>query len=172
MSERPIIFNGEMVRAIKEKRKTMTRRVLRPQPESAAELSSRLDHCPYGKVGDRLWVKEAWGAWPHMGGGIREESLLYKADGERVPFDKNWRWRSPILMRRRLSRFTLEITSVSIERLNEISFDDCIREGIRWSPGQRSAPILDFMILWNEICGDKYPWVSNPYVWVISFRLL
>ncbi|HBP4888676.1 TPA: hypothetical protein L5621_004467 [Pseudomonas aeruginosa] len=73
MKERPILFTGPMVRAILEGRKTVTRRVVKPQPDFLgsmvdpntpfktldAGLHARIT-CPYGEPGDRLWVRETW----------------------------------------------------------------------------------------------------------------
>jgi len=70
VKERPILFNGEMVRAILEGRKTMTRRVIKPQPKSGGAIydpsigwrfkGGPNMPCPYGQPGDRLWVRETW----------------------------------------------------------------------------------------------------------------
>lgn len=81
MKEHPILFKGDMIKAILEDRKTMTRRPLKPQPQPCGNgvLRPLITDCPYGYLGDRLWVRETWrvGAWDE------EENCIavdYKAD--------------------------------------------------------------------------------------------
>lgn len=150
MTERPILFSAPMVKAILAWRKTQTRRMLKPQTavltdEQARTLGVRpppqenapVVPCPFGTVGDRLWVQETWKAdsiWDNF----RPvdiptgEPLLYAADEHAtgcVPFD--WgRGRPSIFMRRWMSRITLELTAVRVERLNEISEEDARAEGV------------------------------------------
>lgn len=155
--ERPIIFRGEMVRAILAGRKTQTRRIVRPQPAAnLGELpgpawnSGFVDvACPHGRPGDRLWVRETWAKCDQMIGFRTTESdegedvafaadktaLMWCMDGRRVAADTyswNWgklRWRPSIHMPRWASRLTLEITDVRVERLQEISEKDAQAEG-------------------------------------------
>jgi len=96
MSEKPILFNGEMVRAILEEKKTQTRRVIKPQPGSQCEKEFSTEFvnqawqagfirvaCPYGKPGDRLWVRETWGEvmWRVIFGDAKppQRHVVYKA---------------------------------------------------------------------------------------------
>ena len=137
MKEKPILFNAHMVRAILDNRKTQTRRVIKSQPIgpveklsacwSWADTGSRDPEfgghygfsCPHGKPGDRLWVRET----VCLSGSVP----FYRADGEphiKVP------WTPSIFMPRSASRFTLEITDVRVERLQDISEDDAEKEGI------------------------------------------
>jgi hypothetical protein len=153
MKERPIIFNGEMVRAILEGRKIQTRRVvlmrhlyLRIWAQATHwemeewnksplnELPVGVDYlecCPYGEPGDRLWVRETW----QLAG-----ALFYRADGdpdrETLELYPNWKWRPSIFMPRCASRITLEIVSVQVERVQDISPDEAIAEGVVWYPGK------------------------------------
>lgn len=75
MKERPILFSGEMVRALLDGRKTQTRRAIKPQPlgytgrkfivpddspKAWHDSDDFLSFCPYGQPGDRLWVRETW----------------------------------------------------------------------------------------------------------------
>jgi len=103
VKERPILFNAEMVRAILDGRKTQTRRVVKPQPNSVVTKALKdgfaaffqrggvVGHfrCPHGKPGDRLWVRETWQgvsddeSWKH----IKECKILYKATDEHPGFD-------------------------------------------------------------------------------------
>ena len=173
MKERPILFNGPMVRAILDGRKTQTRRVVKPQPETKphngvddkwfSEYSDIknlgfLKHtCPFGQPGDRLWVREAFTEYPQKG-------LLYKADGCNKKLGVWWGWRPSIHMPRRASRIKLEVTDVRVERLQNISEEDIYAEGI-------DTNSHDFMELWDSINAKRgHGWDANPFVWVVEFR--
>jgi hypothetical protein len=146
MKERPILFSGEMVRAILDGRKTMTRRVVKPQPffnyagflawktsgclqnmgRTAEEMLAK--HCPYGQPGDRLWVRETIST--PMG------AIVYRADlngNELIEIGggRKYHWTPSIHMPRWASRVNLEISDVRVEPLNIISNQDIIREGVR-----------------------------------------
>ena len=179
--ERPIIFTGPSVRAIQAGTKTMTRRVVKPQPPESYDWSTwetkdtyawceshPLDggprhsvRCPYGKVGDRLRVNEAWQAWrktsheydewepltrewltdhclPNINAAYDEgyvNSVEYRATSESVG-----PWRSPRFMPRWASRIWLEITSLRVERVQEITEADAIAEGIEPQEGGGTGP--------------------------------
>lgn len=225
MKERPILFSGEMVRAILDGRKSMTRRVMKVQPPSdgyslATCISTtwpkseegkshwvKVDNsrgfpnivenqgiyfsCPYGQVGDRLWVKETWVQAVTNKGPI--DNVVYKADcldkhgdyWHSVASDINdVKWRSPIFMPRWASRITLEITELRVEKLQEISDEDALMEGVDKNMRSRFGYVAKdseeefnftqakstFKLLWDSINAKKYPWDSNPYVWVIGFE--
>lgn len=185
MSERPILFSGSMVTAILEGRKTMTRRVVKPQPELyqsygttcvrwkdriatplviAPDCMKRMS--PYGIPGDRLWVRETWGR--HEVG--EDTFIVYRADsgsdGDGAP------WRPSIFMPRDACRIILEITGVRVERLQDITDEDIIAEGAfdrQWTRVDNNVQKC-WIELWNSINGKSYPWNSNPWVWVISFE--
>lgn len=191
MKERPIFFSGEMVRAILDGRKTQTRRVLKPQPEGresqqfsgiaeAREYLGPKNHgkygayfgwdfipCPYGRPGDRLWVRETW-AYEWEGSGCPDDDgILYRAT------DPGWddnetglRWRPSIHMPREFSRITLEITGVRAERLQDISNSDALAEGC---PSPDIHPREWFVALCQSINGPDL-WDANPWVWVIEFQ--
>jgi len=162
MKERPILFNSEMVKAILEGRKTQTRRVIKSPKWSTTDRALVDFDCPYGWGGDRLWVKETWG----MSGLNRVEYKAFPADGK--DFRCVNRWQPSIHMSRKYSRITLKITEIRVERLQEITFDDCRKEGVKKYPAQQNNRML-FLMLWNSL-NKKYPWLSNPWLWVISFR--
>ena len=158
IKERPIIFSSPMVNAIREGRKTMTRRIVKLRDfgpddtpgydwifrdrrslwNSHATDDLIVKHCPHGRVGDRLWVKEGlWAVLPNVG----DTTLVtaYNTDGElALDGDRRpvpWRWKKTtlpsIFMPRWASRVLLEITDVKVERLNDISEADAIAEGAR-----------------------------------------
>ncbi len=169
--ERPVLFSGPMVRAILDGRKTQTRRVLKKQPElwdtkvgkrwayplrdgtqqdiEADGHGRVLAECPFGKPGDRLWVREAWR--PYREGGERGVDLLdgvqYRSDatirecGTTAQFLRVWDldrktlWRPSIHMPRWASRISLEVTTVRVERLQAISEEDAVAEGAQVRPG-------------------------------------
>lgn len=186
-TERPILYDDRMVRAILDGRKTQTRRIAR------LNAAGRVKACPYGKPGDRLWVREAWATdfifddLPPCN--IPEDSpLLFRADESAtgiVAFE--WgKWRPSIHMPRWASRIVLEIIAVRLERLQDISEADAEAEGmdvfqdgagfsIPFANGKRSAwhrHLKDaFRVLWESINGTD-SWAENPRVWAVEFRKL
>lgn len=174
MKERPILFNGEMVRAILEGRKTQTRRVVKDcylmggPPEDYL-----LSRCPFGQPGDRLWVRETFFSFRHARVFSTASHIVYRADysGQQAEDDATecHGWKPSIHMPRWASRISLEITDVRVERLDDISNADCFAEGLPsdTTKGNRTW----FSDLWEEING-KGSWAANPWVWVIEFRKL
>lgn len=148
MKERPILFSGEMVRAILDGRKTQTRRQLNPQPEGGIQFGAiATPHgvvngkgdvliCKNGKPGDRLWVRETWAAsrlydfCPPRDIPTNAD-LYYAADGGE-DWNKHARIHPSIHMPRWVSRITLEITGVRAERLQDISEEDAKAEGLKF----------------------------------------
>lgn len=154
--------------------------------------------CPLGGVGDRLWVRETWQGplvdYENANKLYKDpepfqtiKNCVYKADGDACPeyfdADDNLRygWKSSAQMPRWASRILLEITGVRIERLQDISEDDAVAEGVAplrggywkhyqpdWTQHQLSAR-GSFVTLWNSINGVD-AWYKNPWVWVIEFR--
>lgn len=173
---RPIIFDAESVRAILAGRKCMTRRVVKPQP-SHIDLHSglpmytpepsrvRLIPCPYGAPGDLLWVKENFAVGSTTG------LVHYRADDDHDDI----RWKSCLFMPRRLSRLTLRVEDVRVERLQDITHMDVAAEGPYVADqGSTLDNFVDdyrraFSLRWNNINGKRYPWEINPFVWAISF---
>lgn len=194
MKERPILFSAPMVRALLAGTKTQTRRIVKPQPQGgwssgdhgcSCDARENVGPCPYGKAGDRLWVKETWKAdqiWDDFRPlDIPEgEAILYTADEHAtriIPF--GWgRGRPSIFMRRWMSRITLELTSVRVERLNDISEgaardEGCVFDGAYWHGHEGMAAFHSsygaYADLWESINGPG-SWATNPWVWVLSFR--
>lgn len=244
-------MNTENVISILGDRKIHTRRVVKPQPKHFQSLSTHdpmqlyrtskepgyqlknkefcmigfpamMKECPYGKIGDRLWVRETWkiNGWPEeLGFGIKykDEKILwrdcpdieddiyerysvecsdecdnagikidplteeYDLEGKECPT----RWRPSIFMPRWASRITLEITNIKVEKLQDISPEDCAKEGIvltdtiedKYRRGKAGISfneliIFRFLELWDRINKKTYPWDSNPWVWVIEFKVI
>ncbi|MEQ1751860.1 MAG: hypothetical protein ABL974_20730, partial [Prosthecobacter sp.] len=157
MKECPILFSGPMVRAILDGRKTQTRRIVKPQPSYLVEskcstyATSLVDRhgdlypglaafgvyseeeawpCPYGQPGDRLWVRETHrydGLDPNIAKQMRDpKTVQHRSDAD----DEFVKWLPSIHMPRWASRITLEIVSVRVERLQDITEADAIAEGI------------------------------------------
>ena len=149
VKETPIIFSGEMVKAILDGRKTQTRRVIKPEPDWLPEVKSTrpggpfiwpvgslgqqcgtpLFNFPYGHAGDRLWVKEVLKC--------DDKGMFYAADGARIPADQIpddldvvREVNAPSHMPRWATRITLEIENVRVERLQDISEEDAKAEGL------------------------------------------
>ena len=202
MKTKPILFSTEMVQAILQGKKSMTRRVMKILPR----ISSNIDRCgelineyelyhlcPYGKVGDVLWVKETYQK-------IEGNRLIYKAD----PIIWGGKWKSSLFMPKEAARLFLKITCVRLERLKYISLEDAKAEGVRvpvnnrgtkdqrvvieltekynalyflphgtlkgdYKPSPKEWVVAHFYSLWTKINGIGW-WDTNPWVWVISFE--
>jgi len=192
MKERPILFSAPMVRAILAGTKTQTRRALKPQPQinggdglhpvrpyqtpqgkwtwvlasTGHGDGTSGEWCPYGMEGDRFWVRETF-AEAEMG---KAKAIYYKADEEKPEWLKGF-WRPSIFMPRALSRITLEITDVRVERLQEISEEDAIAEGAIITSKYEKSHIEAFCGIWERINGES-AWRDNPWVWAITFKHL
>ena len=211
MTERPILFSAPMVRALLAGTKTQTRRAIKPQPddnfypidvglyhplrigrdgeerpmpERFGAYDDQDDYpCPYGKPGDTLWVREAWGL---MGlGGLSSRptplfkpGLVFAADSTEKPL----RWRPSIHMPRWASRITLRVTSVRVERVQDITEDDARDDGVcstvHFDEAVSTAAAMGtgdvcrhaFRLLWVSINGAE-SWEANPWVWVVGFEV-
>lgn len=187
VKERPIIFSSEMVRAILDGRKTQERRVVKGWYLNLVEEVLRVNGkwvedtleyeltSPFGRVGDRLFVKETWRVF----GGREYEyqqdpkSLQFKATDEG---HHTLDWRPSIHMPRWASRITLEITNIRVENLQDISEEDAKAEGClplveedgSVTCGRRKTV---FTRLWNSLHKkDGFEWDKNHWVWVIEFK--
>ena len=173
-----------MVRAILEGRKTQTRRVanqkLGPLFESSLKHNGHvalhmMDYdidCPYGAVGERLWVRETWQEVPDDGG-----TIVYRATDPDWEATDGWTWRPSIFMCRAYSRMTLEVTDVRVQRLQEIAGEDAVAEG--WPVDQELYPTVNthskardwYKRLWDSLNAKRgFGWATNPWVWCITFR--
>lgn len=196
MKERPILFSAPMVQAILDGSKTQTRRVIKPPSGYRAnELETAPDggiiwigtgkEGSYDKytppryhVGDCLWVKETF----------RYEPEDYDAFGTNCPVQYRAthgecdgfysKWRPSIFMPRQASRITIEITQVRAQRLQDISKEDCLAEGLSkkdWEDGAMlhgvDWPRFQFQKLWDSINdGRGHGWSTNPWIWAITFK--
>jgi hypothetical protein len=229
--ERPILFNTETVRAILEGRKTQTRRIIKNQLQSDYEIINDKNwydentwisrkktsinpdryeitsvyKCPYGKVGDILWVRETWARAigreeltpSEMSTAIEispERFIVFKASSKEDthPEHPDWgkkRWNPSIHMPRIASRISLEIINIRVERLNDISEEDAIKEGVkRHLHGYKCYNGINtihygvydacfrkakdsFESLWVSVYGEN-SWNWNPWVWVVEFKII
>jgi hypothetical protein len=196
---KPIIFSTLMVQAILDGRKTQTRRVIKPQPAKEATQFERFietvdcglearfgsknssavcDRKPQYKPGDILWVRETFCEVPYehnhvpiKGGHITIPKYAYKADSER---DYTGIWKPSIHMPREAARIFLRVKTVRVERLQDITEEDAIAEGM-------SKTLVDgvvfistkgnFHVFWDSLNIKRgYGWDTNPWVWVIEFE--
>ena len=234
----PIIISGALIPATLDGRKTMTRRVITPQPSrsitdwtqdaevgekvmyrgwptkltesrgrnkaAAGELTPVKIKCPYGKQGDRLWVRETLvienTSEYHGGHEVPKDGRpIKKIDEDRLSeSDPYWliphyratepephivplegdmdddptRWTSSRFMPRWASRILLEITNIRVERVQDITEEDAIAEGV-YIGGPVYPPRLKFRDLWNFLNAKRgYGWDVNPWVCVIEFKKL
>ena len=203
MKERGIIFNTEMIRALLDSRKTQTRRVVNPQRSKIFWNPVVLnghggwcdDHgapvrCPYGKPGDRLYVRETW--FEDFDPSVGHSEYFYKADWDFKPVVK---WKPSIHMPKDAARIWLEIADIRVERVQDIPKEDAISEGLykqeKWdgapgfgyymgwwyknyqAAGMIDCPMASFKTLWNSINEERgYGWDKNPWVWVVEFRVI
>lgn len=205
MKERPILFNTDMVRAILDGRKTQTRRPCRDQTPSTYEYVEDMktwpegkelytgwvkvidkvglkipSKCPYGVVGDRLWVRETF--WQSSYG-----EFFYRADHPDSDIRAHGGWKPSIHMPRYACRTVLEITDIRVERIQDISEADAKAEGMLYLDGLgvghsgyrhsiNHEYVYDtaraaFRILWNSVYEKRgYGWDKNPWVWVVEFK--
>ena len=129
--------------------------------------------CPYGQPGDRLWVRESF-AHIYRDNSSPErrsfEDVAYMADGRGIDIGAYGSWKPSIHMPRWASRITLEVTSVRVERLQDISRGEAMAEGCPFpNMAQGKDPCQWYGKLWEQINGPD-SWEANPWVWVIEFK--
>lgn len=189
---KPIIFNTEMVRAILDGRKTVTRRVIKPQPKKDENgndvfhaqgynyefaeaniigTTGKLKCKPLYKSGDILYVRETWQQQ-------YDGSYAYKAGHK---FENEKGWRPSIHMPKEAARIFLRVTNVSVAKLHDIENNDeeAKREGFDYQYMFEGLPIkvstwVYFTVFWNSTIKkhdiDLYGWNADPWVWVIEFE--
>ncbi len=206
MKSHPMLFTGPMIRAILEGRKTMTRRVMKPQPDSHSfqgwwypekghkkalhyankthlRHSLARDFAPI-QPGDTIWCRET-----HFYC-LGSDSTIYKADtdkrGESLQDNvgtmnpEKLRWKPSIHMPRWACRLKLEVVSVRVERVQDITDEDAIAEGVVKHYFAQDGVLANdegmyrpvFKSLWNSINAARgFGWDNNPYVWVYEFKV-
>lgn len=194
---KPMLMNTEMVKAILAGRKSVTRRLIKPQPPfdndsiylryvkdgigrfgqgtpgNSCALCDR--KMPY-QSGDVLYVRETWCKGSLNGGA---DQYFYRADDN----DFHCQWRPSIHMPKEAARIFLRVTGVRVERLQDVTLDDAIAEGCQGKfigsgecvgAGWEILPEDEFADLWNSTIKKsdlgKYGWDANPWVWVIEFE--
>jgi len=199
-----INFTEQMFRAVIDGRKTQTRRIMKPQIGDCKKSCSGRGSCnfkfvdngllegcdcydvhkPRYKVGETVYLKE-----PYCVISERLNSLIYKFDNK--PIFDDVKWKNKLFMPEKYARYFIEITAVRCERLQDISGEDCIREGIfkthytdgkgwvHYDHRKRAVPTSSwcqtpkkaFECLIYEIYGFEV-WEANPFVWVYEFELI
>lgn len=189
---KPILFNTEMVRAILQGRKVVTRRVVKGSVpdgaewgtmrfthqdrafchwEAGGELFGRDFKLPY-RVGDTLYVREKWCNANKEG---YEPGYHYFADTHNP---KEWKWRPSIHMPKDAARIWLKVTDVRVERLQDVSGQGLIDEGavplVGLTKGMMRDKFHAFQRIWDSTIRkadiDRYGWAANPWVWVVRFE--
>lgn len=232
MKERPILYSTPMVKSLLLDLKTMTRRIINPQPvidtdsgyvyfnkhKYAFDIHNWKEECliacPYGQIGNVLWVRETHyrkGIWIKNGftkkGNQKwkfvasdnvilyensQPTLFEKSRNKKYPGKEMWYKRLARFMPRSAARIFLEIKNIKVEKLNDISREDAIAEGIgRWTEERlrskpthyqvyyqenprdpdfySSNPIDSYESLWQSLHG-KDAWKENPWVWAVDFK--
>ncbi len=196
MKEKPILFNTEMVRAILSGQKTQTRRLIRPRykkdeggfqvntriatGERQVELlnedeesfeNSRFVHPPY-EVGDILYVRETWEPRhgnPKIGVPMHYGYRADSTDGIHNDMGFIAEWHPSIHMPKEAARIFLKVTAVKVQRLQDMTIDNVLHEGVSITRG-----FADWIPLWNSTITkgmeNDYAWEANPWVWVIYFE--
>lgn len=182
---KPILFNTDMVRAILEGRKTVTRRVLKFKPGQNPHWTGYIpdglvlygsNNIPAAKAhyrpGDILYVRETWNKVK-----LASESdwhYEYRASCENpTQFSNGFmaEWRPSIHMPKDAARLFLRVTDVRVERLCHIGRTDALKEG-----ANPACAVLDFKGIWDNTVKpadrNQYGWEANPWVWVISFECI
>lgn len=188
---KPIIFSTEMVRAIQDNLKTQTRRVIKPQPEWVDEVThtnyiggiifpNTAQNCQCGHpivpryaVGDILYVRETWQPLRIFG----RDLFAYRADKdvERHLDGFLSKWKPSIHMPKAAARIFLSVTKLKVERIQDITVDDCIAEGVNnpcdwFGEHQADCNCLEvFADIWTRIHG-KDAWERNDWVAAYTFE--
>lgn len=186
MRERAILFSTEMVQSILQGRKIQTRRITSQQVHRDSDYTSIIGGklcwankpCPYGQVGDRLYVRETW--CKTIDHDEPTPGYLYKAEEDPDGKHSGYKWKPSIHMPKKAARIWLEITDVRIERIMDISGEDCEKEGTpvpidlqhyidAAGASKAMCLIMCFQDLWDSINGEGAT-LKNPWVWVIEFK--
>lgn len=193
---KPILFNTEMVQAILEGRKTVTRRIIKGLPQDVKRIGWLTDSGnakSYGTVAFDVNGNRKYFKLPYLIGDIlyvretfvtHRNDVFYKADNEWLKLKNlgiSFKWKPSIHMPKEAARLFLRITDVRIERLQDITEEQAMQEGIEKMStpnisGVGETFIQGFGELWNSTIKkselDKYGWHANPYVFVYRFNVI
>lgn len=188
MTEKPILFNTEMVRAILDGRKTQTRRIIKDSYFNPLISGDLKWHAPVNS-GDILWVRETWAISRRIllnvdpDTGARHWSAWSEDNPRRYIYRAGYtymddpgpvRWHPSIHMPKEAARIWLKMTDIRCEQLNDMTEEDAIAEGFPDSPAGTDSPLERFSVLWDKtvkrVDRDRFGWYGNPWVWVISFK--
>lgn len=175
----PILFNTEAVQAILSDRKTCTRRVIKDTVKENQEINKNEGkiYKPPFQPGDILYVRETWCDDRQFTHASTAGRYFYKASE-----NGKFKWKPSIHMPKEIARIWLKVTSVRVERLQEITEDEAKAEGANFKNGKNvgfeekmnRTAIERFEEIWNSTIKkselDKYGWPANPLVWVIEFE--
>ena len=187
---KPILFNTDMVRAILDERKTVTRRLVKFLPGENPNWTGYIkdglmlyngnnEPCcrkSQYQIGDVMYVRETWSE------GYEEGTYIYKADdklAELPEFKESSKliYHPSIHMPKEAARLWLKVKNVGVERLQEITADGIRSEGLSSMAvhaGDMEIALKECELLWNRTIKktgiDRYGWDANPWVWVIEFE--
>ena len=188
-----IQFQPDMVSAIHHGVKTETRRVMIPQPDmkSARYVDGRYEFplggqcghdtpkCPYGYVGDRLYVKEnVWQKDDIVVFPNGFEMDVVKGTGKLRGMDvdklkkEGFKFVNAKFMPSGYARMTIKISGICCQKIQDITLEEVANEGTDYAVGSldKMGNMEDFKNLWNSINAKRgYSWESNPVVWKIKF---
>jgi hypothetical protein len=189
--EKPMLFSAPMVRAILAGTKKQTRRVVKEPVQSWMQTAinpewfkSVLTQCPFGNIGDVIWVRETWQYVDFAG---EDNGYVYRATDPDWETMEEWKWKPSIFMPKEACRIKLKIEDIKIEKLHDITEQDAIDEGVERLPNETGLlayrsylttpdkqqlpcfPYVSYRTLWQKINGRE-SWDLNPWVWVITFN--
>ena len=177
---KPIIFSTPMVQAILEGRKSMTRRVIKiedaPENWKISVTGKSIIRTEPGDIklpryaaGDILWVRETWSK-DENGEYVYRTNYGTTEDDSFPP--SMFKWKPSIHMPREAARIFLKVTNVRVERLQDITEDEAIKEGAKaYGPNNCSGTSarIAFAEIWDKTT-TEHEWRTNPWVWVIEFE--
>lgn len=192
MIERPMLMTPDNGQKTHDGRKTKTRRIIKNEDyyacltgdcphDTQAECDEAMaTQCPYGLIGDRLWIREKCWRVEIEGGGIEQPYLVFESEfvkGLPEPkeirpwLDDSQKWgaRPAIHMPRWACRTVVEITAIKARRVQDMTVEDARAEGILRESCPDWHAVKDFEVLWGSINGPE-SWALNPWVWDLTFK--
>lgn len=185
---KPILFNTEMIKAILERKKTVTRRAIKLDlgladtdrkdnsylkiPDEYGDYHDAKDLCKY-QVGDILYIRETWLK--------ADDGYHYRADetsvSKKMRESYGYKWKPSLHMPKDAARIFLKVTDVRVERVQDITEMQVVKEGFSSNFDMETDTFYPngyfFVKTWDNIYKDKgYGWGKNPFVWVIEFEII